>query len=206
MNFGLVCAERWWLPVGMLVAAAVLRILYIKDPDFSRCKGQEIIKEYAFLCVVGGMFLPWEISREFLCIQVCYAGMFVYLIVTGVMDSQLQMVSDFLHGIGLLSVGVMAFCSQAKSEIWCSFLIFCLIQYFVFRHMYGPADVVIFMVCSMFFAAEGKNLDTYLLHMGLTFSILGVVQLFRGNISRGGNLKEPVALIPYVVISFFVII
>ena len=49
-------------------------------------------------------------------------------------------------------------------------------------------------------------METYLLHMGLTFSILGVVQLFRGNISRRGNLKEPVALVPYVAVSFFVII
>lgn len=206
MKFGHVCAERWWLPAGMLVAAAVLRILYIKDPDFSRCKGREIIKEYAFLCVVGGICLPWEISREFLCIQVCYAGMFVYLIVAATMDSQLQMVSDFLHGIGLLSAGVAAFFSQTKPEIRCSFLMFCLIQCFVFRHMYGSADVVMFMVCSLFFAAEGRSMETYLLHMGLTFSILGVVQLFRGNISRRGNLKEPVALVPYVAVSFFVII
>ena len=138
--------------------------------------------------------------------QGCFMGMFVYLAVAGVMDCRLKMISDFLHGMGLLSAGILAFCSHSEPEVWWSFLMFCLVQYLVFRHMYGPADVIIFLICALFLAAQGRKMEVYLIHMALTFVLLGVIQLLRRNISERGNLKEPVALVPYIAVSFFMII
>ena len=206
MSFGHVCDKLVWMLPGMVAAGAVLWGLYVKDPDFALCVRKEIAKQYLFFSLAGMVLLPKEICEEAPGVRVCYAGILGYLIVAAVMDSQLQMVSDFLHGIGLISASAIAFCRKTEPEVWWSFLMFCLVQYIVFRHMYGPADVVLFIICALFFAAEGKELEMYLLHMALSFAMLGAVQLFRGNVSRRGNLKEPVALVPYLAISFFVII
>lgn len=206
MNFGRVCDESWWLLVGMVLGALTLWFLYREDAELGNCEIGKLKTDYLFFCNIGALLLPADITKEPWYIQGCFVGMFMYLTVTGVMDYRLQMVSDILHGIGLLCAGIMALCSESGPEVWWSFLTFCLVQYLVFKKMYGPADVIMYMVCAMFLAAEGRTMKAYLMHMALTFILLGVVQAFRRNINKQGNLKEPVALIPYISISFFIII
>lgn len=206
MNFEHVCARVGWLYIAVLVAALILTALYLWDSDFGKCKKAKIVSAFCILSITGGVLLPQEIEGTPWYIQGCYAGMFIYLTVAGVMDYGLQMVCDFLHGIGLISSGILAFCNSMRPEIGWSFLAFCLIQYFIFRYMYGPADVSVFMVCALFLAATGRDMEAYLLHMAVTFLLLGLVQILQKNINSRGNLKKPVALIPYMVISFFLII
>ncbi len=206
MNFGHVCGNSWWLVSGIAMSAVVLWIIHRKDPEFRSCETGKIRETFLVLCNIMLLIMPMEISEEPWYVQGCFLGMFVYLMVAGVMDYQLQMVSDFLHGIGLLSCVMMVFCNQAGQKNWWSLIMFCMIQYLVFRHMYGAADVAVFMICALFFTAEGRDMEAYLLHMAIAFFLLGIVQAFRGNISKQGNLKVPVALVPYIAISFFVII
>lgn len=206
MSFGLVCVKIGWLLGAVAFSTAILWLLYRKDPDFAKCMWTEIWKENLFLGLANAVFLYGEIGEASLCTQACHAGMFSYLLIVSVMDLQLQMVNDFLHGIGIISGMILAFCKQSEPENWWSYLMFCIIQYFVFGRMYGMADVAVFLVCALFFTVLGGTMETYLLHMALTFLLLGVVQFLRGNIDKQGNLKVPVALIPYIAISFFVII
>lgn len=198
MNFGRACDEAGWMVGGIVLSAVILWILYRKDEEFKRCQSIQIKADFLLLCNVIILVLPSDINKEPWYIQMCFAGMFVYLLVASVMDCRLQMISDFLHGIGILSAGTLAFCNATEPEAGRAVILFCMIQYFVFRFMYGPADVAVFMVCALFLATEGRGIEAYLFHMTVTFLLLGGVQLIRGNLSRWGNLKEPVALVPYI--------
>lgn len=206
MSLEHVCVKYGVLFCAIICSAVVLWLLHLKDSDFSKCEGKEVLGEYLLFCGMSVVLLYGKIGEYSLCIQACYAGMLSYLIVTAVMDSQLQQVSNFLHVIGAISGGVLAICKQSDSQTWGMFLGFCLIQILVFGRMYGAADVLEFLVCAIFFTAVGRAMETYLTHMALTFVLLGVVQLFQKNINRRGNLKTPVPLVPYIAISFLVII
>lgn len=76
--------------------------------------------------------------------------------------------------------------------------IFLALQLLLFRRFYGGADCLAFSVCAQYITIHGGGLTEYLIHMLFTFILLAMVQLGRRNISRKGNLKEPVALIPYI--------
>ena len=75
---------------------------------------------------------------------------------------------------------------------------FTLIQWFVFRFFYGEADCFIFITCAIYLAALGGGFLEFMLLMAGTFLLLAIIQAFRKNINKKGNLKEPVALIPYI--------
>ena len=75
---------------------------------------------------------------------------------------------------------------------------FALIQWFVFRFFYGEADCFIFITCSIYLAALGGGFLEFMLLMAGTFILLAIIQAFCKNINKKGNLKEPVALIPYI--------
>ena len=79
-------------------------------------------------------------------------------------------------------------------------------QYFVFQRMYGRADVMGFVLCAFFLASTDRGIGAYVGHMSLTFGILALVQALRRNIAAGGNLKHPIALFPYILCGFFLII
>lgn len=77
-------------------------------------------------------------------------------------------------------------------------LIFILLQFLFFSKMYGRADCFAFSCCAIFLGAFGGGIKEYLLHMLLSIGLLGMVQVFRGNVDRRGNLREPRAFIPYI--------
>lgn len=77
-------------------------------------------------------------------------------------------------------------------------LIFCLLQLILFRRFYGESDCIAFSVCALYISASGKGLSEHIYLMAVTYILLAVVQGVRRNINRRGNLKEPVALLPYI--------
>lgn len=83
-------------------------------------------------------------------------------------------------------------------------LVYVLLQEYFFCKFYGKADSHAFVVCAGALFGLGMNFRDCLLHMLLAFGGLAVVQLFRGNINRRGNLKKPVAFLPYITISFWI--
>jgi GNAT superfamily N-acetyltransferase len=84
--------------------------------------------------------------------------------------------------------------------------VFLAAQALLFRRMYGMADVLAFGAFALCQAAAGKGLPAHLLHMGVAFLLLAAVQGCRKNIGRGGDLKEPVALVPYIAVAAWLLL
>lgn len=85
-------------------------------------------------------------------------------------------------------------------------LLFSFMQEFFFERFYGKADCHAFVVCAVAECALGMGMREFLLHMLMAFGLLTVVQARQGNISSKGDLKKPVAFLPYITISFWVLL
>ncbi len=85
-------------------------------------------------------------------------------------------------------------------------IIFALLQQFFFCRFYGRADCHAFCCSAMFLSLQGKGIVYYLLHMLIALGSLAIVQLLEKNINRKGNLKEPVAFVPYIAIAFVLVV
>lgn len=181
-------------------------MIHWTDVDLA-CVGMERIRKLWLLysLAAGMAFLP-RLSGKDTVVWWIYGILAVYLIVCSVMDTVLEMVCDFFHYIGLLGGWIFLIHSVPAPAQMGSLLLFVGIQWVIFRKMYGPADMVAFVICAMYLTAEGRTLQSYLMHMAVTFLLLGVVQGYKRNISSKGDLKCPVALLPYITVGFFVII
>jgi len=80
---------------------------------------------------------------------------------------------------------------------------FCLLQEVFFCRFYGRADCHAFVVCALIQFGMGMGVREWLIHMLLAFGGLALIQLVRRNINGTGNLKEPVAFLPYITVSFW---
>lgn len=130
----------------------------------------------------------------------------LYLVVCTVMDVLLTRVSDFLQYVGLGGGVLLLFSKLPSRETGISLILFALIQYFLFRKMYGRADVMGFLVCAVYLAAQNKGIEAYVFHMAGCFLLLALVQGLKGNINKKGNLRHPVPLYPYISAIFLLII
>ena len=100
----------------------------------------------------------------------------------------------------------LASCTQERAiERLIELIVFCGIQFIVFRMFYGLSDCIAFCVCSMYLTVHGGDIMDSVILMIITILLLGVVQACKKNINRKGNLKEPVALIPYIAVGMMVI-
>lgn len=86
------------------------------------------------------------------------------------------------------------------------FFIYIVLQEFFFCKFYGRADCHAFVVCAMVECALGMGALEYLIHMLIAFGCLAIVQMLRHNINHCGNLKQPVAFLPYITFSFWVLL
>ena len=86
-----------------------------------------------------------------------------------------------------------------------SLLLFGLLQEKIFSRMYGRADCHAFLICALTECAMGFRMKEYLLHMLLALFLLVVVQAIRKNIGKNGNLKKAVPFMPYITISFWLV-
>ena len=77
------------------------------------------------------------------------------------------------------------------------------LQYLLFARFYGRADSHAFFCCAILLTAYGGGITEHLWHALLTFCFLGIVQILRKNVNDKGNLKVPVAFVPYVVSGFY---
>lgn len=100
----------------------------------------------------------------------------------------------------------LASCTQEVGiEKLIELIVFCGIQFVVFRMFYGLSDCIAFCVCAMYLTVHGGDIMDSVILMIVTILLLGVVQACKKNINRKGNLKEPVALIPYIAVGMMVI-
>ena len=86
---------------------------------------------------------------------------------------------------------------------WKEWLIFVILQQVVFANMYGRADCHAFCCCGAVWMLEGKGFDHCVQHLAVSFGLLVITQVIRGNINRHGRLKQPVPMLPYITVGFW---
>ena len=144
------------------------------------------------------------------------------LLMACITDCQNCLVFHFVWWVGGMAGLVLL--TLTCHELWCgcevseimmakvffpkaiSLLAFGLLQEKIFIKMYGRADCHAFVVCALAECAVGLGIREYLLHMLSAFSLLAVVQAMKGNIGKSGNLKEAVPFLPYITVSFWLIV
>jgi hypothetical protein len=129
-----------------------------------------------------------------------------YLIAAAVMDIQTQEVYDFLPYLGAAPGILYLLCFPTKPSSWIALVAYCLLQLLFFSRMYGMADAKAFCVSGIYISVGGGGFLVYLYHMSASFILLGVIQAFRHNISRKGNLKNPVPFLPYILAGIWPIL
>ncbi len=206
MNCGHVCADLIW--VGMVAGSSgiLLRRLHFIDEDLCKVNIRQIYGLWLVYSLVVSIVFLLHMSNSTGMVQIAYGLLAGYFILCSVMDAVLKLVCDVFHYIGLLGGCLLLVSSRPAADIIMELLLFIGLQWMIFRKMYGAADVAGFMVCAVYLAAEGRSMLGYLMHMAVTFLLLGVIQGVKGNISRKGNLKRPVPLFPYITVGFLVII
>lgn len=106
--------------------------------------------------------------------------------------------------IFMLRIERMADCSSLQT-ILTELLVYILLQEFFFGRFYGRADCHAFVLCALVGTLYGMAFKEYLVHMLLAFFLLAIHQIFRKNISKIGNLKQPVAFLPHITVAFWII-
>lgn len=103
---------------------------------------------------------------------------------------RLWVTDDIRNGLGILF---------GLTVIW-------LIQLLVFGRLYGKADCYAFCVCAAAETGLGMELELIVTHMVLAFGMLVPVQFISKNITLRGNLKKPVAFIPYITAGLYLLL
>lgn len=119
------------------------------------------------------------------------------------MDAKYQEVYDFFHFVNMASI-VLIIGDAGFPQNYLPFLIFAALQLCIFQFMYGQADAFLFCECGTFLMLHNAELMDYIGHMGIMLILLAIVQGIQKNINKYGNLKQPVAMTPYIAASFLI--
>lgn len=184
------------LETGML-ADYCLRMIQTEDRENKVLVTKTVYKGIMLYCIVTGIWIGFMLKHWHWYGQLACGLLAAYLLVASIQDIQTCQVYDFLHAV-IFPAGIFLVLTPPSGEQLISLGIFVLLQFGLFMRMYGAADGLVFLICAIFESRFGDGLLTYLLHMGMAFLVLGIVQAFRRNINRRGNLKEPVAFVPYI--------
>ncbi len=200
------CGNWIWVLGVICCSGAVLYAFVWVDEDWKNCDREWLWSVWTVVVVIGCLGFQGRVQNATHLEKVCWMGMAVYLIVGTVMDCILCQVNDVLQYLGVLGGCVFLWCREAQPTIGLSLLLFVLIQHFLFRKLYGGADTMAFLICSLFLAGLGGETEQYLWHMTLSYIFMGVVQVFSGNITKQGRLREPVPMVPYIAFGFLLLI
>lgn len=206
---------------GIIYAVVVFCIYMVKHFDTEVWSWTE--KEQLTILAGSGInsvIILW-ISRDgfvkqsAMCLLAVLAGCLLFACMTDCKSCEVFEFTWWMAGVAgglLLYQRCVADSEVSQSADWrpehqlVPLLIYLILQEFFFCRFYGRADCHAFVICAVVECALGMGEPGYLLHMTLAFGGLAVVQAFRGNINYRGNLKQPVAFLPYITISFWVLL
>lgn len=204
MSCGPVCVRLLWGVASVIAIWGALLFLYLVDEDMRKYKRSIWCVLGMVLALIGSCFL-YPGKQQGVIVGLGFFQFTFYLSISTTMDILLKQITDMVHYPGLLGGILLLVNFRPKPEVCWELIIYVIIQYVIFRKMYGHADVIGFVLCALFFSATGRGIDVYVGHMSLAFGMLALVQAFRRNIAGDGNLKQPVALFPYIMCSFLLI-
>ena len=155
-----------------------------------------------FACTVTATGVGGGYYLQVLLLGILWGG----LLAAWVMDVETHLIYDFVWWIsGSAALLLLLFSGNTQLIRW-DISIFIVLQHLVFGRLYGRADCHAFSVCALAEGAFGMTMQDYLVHMMIALCILAVVQLVEGNVTGEGRLKEPVPFLPYITVSFGVIL
>lgn len=184
------------LEIGLL-SDLCLRTIMTEDPHHQLSVDRKTYRGILLYCIIVGSWIGVILKHWNWYGQLACGVLAAYLLVASIQDIQSYSVYDFLHAAAVPTGFVFVIAAPDREKLL-SLTVFLIIQLGVFMHMYGAADGLVFLVCAVYESRFGKGLLTYLLHMGAAYILLGIVQGIRHNVNRYGNLKEPVAFVPYI--------
>lgn len=187
--------------IQMMLSLTVLKLIIWLDPNAGirldreawgilltgSCAGAG----YILCCKYGEPCMTW----------VCYLILAIYLTVCVITDRQTNMIYDFLQLPAVAAGATLCLIYPLTPGKGGGLIFFALVQYLLFMRLYGRGDGMAFQICSLYIISGGGHIECPLLHMALAFILLGIVQAFRGNIRKNGNLKVPVPFLPYIAVS-----
>lgn len=185
----------------LILTLAVLWLITKSDQEHGLRADREAVEILSVGCCMGAGYIASHHRQEQPIILAGYLILAVYLTVCVVTDRKTCKIYDFLQLPASIAGAILCMARPLPAGAGLGLILFALLQYFLFGRLYGQGDVMAFQVCSLYIIGEGGDFQTLLLHMALSFAILGVIQLFRKNIDRRGNLKTPVPFLPYIACS-----
>ncbi|MCQ2539685.1 MAG: hypothetical protein MJ114_04470 [Acetatifactor sp.] len=105
-----------------------------------------------------------------------------------------------ISGMAGLLLNLLNFSTGVEGHVG-EVIFFCGVQLLLFSRFYGKADVYAFCVCAIVLHSLGDGLKEYLVLSLLAIGYLALVQICRRNVRKDGNLKVPVAFLPYITLA-----
>ena len=139
-----------------------------------------------------------------LLLRLLFGGCLLYACVTDIRTCEVYNFTWWLAGAA--AIGRFLLRGGVEVTVLPELVFFCMVQLLCFTRLYGKADCYAFCVCAAALASEGGGLPEFVLQMALAFCMLAFVQLLRRNIDRRGNLKQPVPFVPYIALSFALLV
>lgn len=148
-----------------------------------------------------------------LCERILWAVLGGCLLLACITDSLICQVYNFTWWIALAAV-LPLWCSRQEpgagmaiwleNQIWLMFFVG--LQLFLGGRIYGRADGYAFCICAVAEAAAGMSLTGVLIQMLSAYTLLFMVQAIRRNINKRGNLFSKVPFLPYITVSFWLVL
>ena len=142
---------------------------------------------------------PWPIRLAWLVLH-------IYFLCCSVTDYQTCQVYDIFQYIGIAASAYLLLTGNTDIMTGFSILLFGLVQYFLFMRLYGTADGMTFLIAALAEGAMGYHITGYLFHMIVAYLMLSLIQAIKGNIGCRGRLKKAVPFLPYITVSFWVML
>lgn len=194
------------LPLGIAVISLMVLYFFRKlDEEMGSCCLIKLWKTWLLYSMLVGIGLHLEQKQGNYGMDISMLLLGIYLVTCTVTDGLICQVYDVMQYIGLIGGVFWLLLQKTECLLGVSLILFAFIQYFVFGRMYGKGDAMGYCICSLYLTGKQMGLEGYLYHMFISFCLLVFIQIIRKNISRKGNLKEPVALYPYITTGFLVI-
>ncbi len=149
------------------------------------------------LCIIGASFLMATVTDYF----TCNVYRFVWWIVW--MAGLILMFCNIFLESGDVGFSLYPCMVAAEKLHAVELLVFCLLQELVFDRFYGKADCHAFCAGALLLCILGGDMKEFLLYMAMSYVLLFVIQAFKKNINSKGNLKIPVAFMPYITVSLW---
>ena len=125
------------------------------------------------------------------------------LLMASWMDRKECLVYNYVWWWCLPWAGILGMTAGGEFSGIVAVLVFVMLQQLLFSRMYGKADCHAFSVCALAECGNAVGMVGFLLQMFLSVVLLTIVQLFRGNVTPRGRLREPQPFIPYIITAFF---